>query len=81
MLLTLSMDDFDLYKTVNGTDAASETDSETSLRQAGNDYKDQDDLSSSSSESNEISSMSQNQEIVNDLFSYYTEQVKDITDR
>ncbi|KAI8582866.1 hypothetical protein K450DRAFT_225216 [Umbelopsis ramanniana AG] len=60
--------------TVNGTDAASETDSETSLRQGGNDYKDHDDLSSSSSESNEISSMSQNQEIVNDLLSYYTEQ-------
>ncbi|GAB5586913.1 SEA (Seh1-associated) complex subunit [Umbelopsis nana] len=59
----------------NGSDIASESESEGSQRQTRDDDKDNDELSSASSESNELSIMTQNQEIVNDLFAYYTEQV------
>lgn len=55
---------------------ASESESETSQKQATDEDKDNDELSSTSSESNELPNISQNQEIVSDLFAYYTEQVR-----
>jgi hypothetical protein len=56
---------------------ASESESETSQKQATDEDKDNDELSSASSESNDLPNISQNQEIVSDLFAYYTEQVRD----
>ncbi|CAO3678190.1 unnamed protein product [Umbelopsis vinacea] len=58
----------------NGNDMASESESETSQKQTTDEEKDNDELSSASSESNELPNISQNQEIVSDLFAYYTEQ-------
>ena len=55
---------------------ASESESETSQKQTTDEEKDNDELSSASSESNELPNISQNQEIVSDLFAYYTEQVR-----
>lgn len=60
----------------NGNDAISESDSESSVSPVNEDEKDNEEASSSdSSDSQEPPNISQNQEIVNDLFHYYTEQV------
>ncbi|KAG2177202.1 hypothetical protein INT43_007859 [Umbelopsis isabellina] len=61
--------------TANGNEVISESDSESSVSPVNEDEKDNEEASSSdSSESLESPIISQNQEIINDLFHYYTEQ-------